>query len=90
LHGKSCLQIRFMARTAELKAVMIDPPFLPTTRSPIRQRPGTFVAPTHSTGNLPHPTVPVIFNRLADFRLRIHHKRSVARDRFVQGHASDE
>jgi hypothetical protein len=30
------MQMLFIARTAELNAVMIDPPFLPTTRSPIR------------------------------------------------------
>jgi len=33
--GKSCRQIPFIARTAELNVVMIDPPFLPTTKSPI-------------------------------------------------------
>ncbi len=48
LQGKSCRQMRFMACTAELKAVMIDPPFLPTTKSPIRYRPVTFVAPASS------------------------------------------
>src|SRR6266496_1975545 len=44
----------------------------------------------HSSVNRAHPTQTVIFNRLTDFRLRVHHKRPVARDWFVQGHSGDE
>src|ERR1700730_13686133 len=40
--------------------------------------------------NRAHPALLVIFNRLTDFRLRVHHKRPVARDWFVQGNSSDE
>src|SRR5882724_10633 len=40
--------------------------------------------------NRAHPALLVIFNRLADFRLRVHHKRAVTRDWFVQGHSGDE
>src|SRR5712691_3918332 len=44
----------------------------------------------HSRVNHTHPTQTVIFNRLTDFRLRVHHERSVARDWFVQRHTGDE
>src|SRR6266568_612678 len=44
----------------------------------------------HSRVNRAHPTQTVVFNRLTDFRLRVHHKRPVARDWFVQGQPCDE
>src|SRR6266852_4354113 len=40
--------------------------------------------------NRAHPALLVVFKSLTDFRLRVHHKRPVARDWFVQGHSRDE
>src|SRR5438093_4883620 len=44
----------------------------------------------HSRVNRTQPALLVIFNRLTDFRLRVHHKRSVARHWFVQRHSGNE
>src|SRR6266446_6185270 len=44
----------------------------------------------HSRINRAHPALLVVFKSLPDFRLRVHHKRPVARDWFVQGHSRDE
>src|SRR6266403_1730295 len=43
-----------------------------------------------SSVNRAHSAPTVIFNRLMDFCLCVHHKRPVARDWFIQRHTCDE
>src|SRR2546428_253995 len=40
----------------------------------------------HSRFNRAHPTPTVVFKRLMDFCLSVHHEGAVARDRFIQQH----
>src|SRR5437667_11070371 len=43
-----------------------------------------------SSANRSHPTQTVIFNRLTDFAIRVHHKRPVASNWLVQKHSGGE